>query len=54
MKIDLTIKADFKWEEKIHGTSEPFWIFVTDCNSEELLYSEYITIKQKFIDTKDY
>lgn len=54
LKIDLTIKTDFQWEEKIHGKSEPFWILVTDCNGEDILYSEYINIKSKYFDVKDY
>ncbi|EGR33236.1 hypothetical protein IMG5_058560, partial [Ichthyophthirius multifiliis] len=40
----------FNWDKKVHGNSEPFWIFVTDCDGEELLYSEYFTMKSKFVE----
>lgn len=53
LKIDLTITPDFQWEDKVHGTAEPFWIFVTDCNGDELLYCEYFQLKQKYIGTPD-
>lgn len=32
LRVDLTIKADFNWEDEFHGKEEPFWIFVLDCN----------------------
>lgn len=44
LKVDLTIKADFKWETAYHGKEEPFWIFVLDCNEESLLFSYYFTL----------
>lgn len=32
LKVELTVKADFKWEDDIHGRDEPFWLMVLDCN----------------------
>jgi len=34
LKIELKIKKDFKWEGRLHGRSEPFWLFVEDCNGD--------------------
>lgn len=42
--IELTIKTNFDWNEKVHGRIEPFWIFVTDVDNEILLYSEFFSI----------
>lgn len=53
LQINLSIsKADFKWEDAFHGDSEPFWLLVTDCDGEELLYHEYFTVKKKFLNRK--
>ncbi|EAS04385.2 small nuclear ribonucleoprotein helicase (macronuclear) [Tetrahymena thermophila SB210] len=47
LQVTITIdKGDFQWEDSFHGDSEPFWILVTDCDEEELLYHEYFTAKK--------
>lgn len=48
LKVELTITPDFQWDEKIHGTSEAFWILVEDVDSERILHHEYFLLKQKF------
>lgn len=32
LRVDLNIKADFKWDDEIHGKEEPFWLLVLDCD----------------------
>ncbi|KAA0201441.1 hypothetical protein HAZT_HAZT004460 [Hyalella azteca] len=48
LKVELTITPDFKWDPKVHGQSEPFWIIVEDVDAETILYNEYFLLKQKF------
>ena len=48
LSIELTITPDFQWEEKVHGHSEGFWIFVEDVDSEMVLHNEFFLLKQKF------
>jgi len=36
IQIELEIKSVFQWDDRAHGTSEPFWIFVTDVDNEML------------------
>ena len=48
LKVELTITPDFKWDPKVHGQSEPFWIVVEDVDAETILYNEYFLLKQKF------
>jgi len=48
LSIELTITPDFQWEEKVHGHSEGFWIFVEDVDSERVLHNEFFLLKQKF------
>lgn len=48
LKIDLKIVCDFKWNEKVHGNSEGFWILVEDIDQEQILHHEYFLLKQKY------
>ncbi len=48
LSIELTITADFQWDEKVHGHSEGFWLMVEDVNSEVVLHHEFFLLKQKY------
>ncbi|XP_043940140.1 U5 small nuclear ribonucleoprotein 200 kDa helicase isoform X2 [Protopterus annectens] len=48
LKVELTITPDFQWDEKIHGSSEAFWILVEDVDSEVILHHEYFLLKAKY------
>lgn len=45
LKVDLTVTPDFRWDEKVHGYVEPFWILVEDSDSEHILHYEYFLLK---------
>ena len=46
LQVELTITPDFQWDEKIHGNSEAFWIFVEDVDGEIILHHEYYLLKR--------
>ncbi|UYV81297.1 SNRNP200 [Cordylochernes scorpioides] len=48
LKVELTITPDFQWDEKVHGSSEAFWILVMDVDAEVILHHEYFLLKSKF------
>ncbi|KAL5471241.1 hypothetical protein EMCRGX_G029336, partial [Ephydatia muelleri] len=48
LQVELTITPDFQWDDKVHGNSEAFWIFVEDVDSEIILHHEYFLLKQKY------
>ncbi|EDV19743.1 uncharacterized protein TRIADDRAFT_51100 [Trichoplax adhaerens] len=48
LKVEVSISPDFQWDEKIHGKSEAFWIFIEDVDGEALLHSEYFLLKSKY------
>jgi pre-mRNA-splicing helicase BRR2 len=57
LRIDLQLTPDFQWDEKMHGRSEPFHIFILDCDCERILYSEQFALKYKRVvqsDSKNY
>ncbi|OZJ04536.1 hypothetical protein BZG36_03995 [Bifiguratus adelaidae] len=47
LNIDLTITPDFLWNDRIHGTVEPWWIWAEDSENTEIYYSEYFVLNKK-------
>ena len=48
IKVRLTIKPDFEWNDRIHGlTSEPWWIWVEDAESNHMYHYEYFLLQKK-------
>lgn len=37
LKISFSVKSAFSWNPKIHGTSEPFWIWIEDLDGITIL-----------------
>ncbi|XP_040201868.1 U5 small nuclear ribonucleoprotein 200 kDa helicase [Rana temporaria] len=48
LKVELTVTPDFQWDDKVHGSSEAFWILVEDVDSEVILHHEYFLLKAKY------
>lgn len=46
LKLELSITPEFQWDERVHGNSEGFWIFIEDVNGEYILHHEYFLLKQ--------
>jgi replicative superfamily II helicase len=47
LKISLDVTPDFQWNDRIHGSVEPFYIWVEDSENTEILYSEHLLIQKK-------
>ena len=45
IEVDLRTHADFVWDQRYHGTAEPFWVLVEDCDSEQILHCEQFILK---------
>ena len=54
LRIDLTITPDFRWDEKIHGTSESFWIPVEDVDGEVILFHDTFILRQRYAEDEHY
>ena len=50
LRVTLNIVPDFIWNDRIHGTVEPWWIFVEDAENIELYHSEYFILNRKQLD----
>eukprot|EP00457_Paulinella_chromatophora_P000148 gb/GEZN01000148.1/.p1 GENE.gb/GEZN01000148.1/~~gb/GEZN01000148.1/.p1 ORF type:complete len:2144 (+),score=329.45 gb/GEZN01000148.1/:63-6494(+) len=47
LKMKLTITPDFTWHKNVHGSVEPFWIWVEDDQNEHIYHHEYWLLHQK-------
>ncbi|CAO3587825.1 unnamed protein product [Absidia cylindrospora] len=47
LNVDLTITPDFMWNDKVHGSVEPWWIWAEDSENVEIYYSEYFLLSKK-------
>lgn len=48
LRIRILITADFKWNDRVHGkTSESFWIWIEDPESNYIYHSEYFQMTRK-------
>lgn len=51
LRIKLFITPEFSWNDKYHGASEPYWIWVENSETAEIYHSEYfILTKRKLYD----
>jgi pre-mRNA-splicing helicase BRR2 len=48
LRVELTITPDFRFDPKIHGNVEPFFIWVEDVDGETILHSEYFLLKRQY------
>lgn len=47
LRVALEMTPEFKWNDRVHGIFEPFFIWVEDAENTEILYSETIMIHKK-------
>lgn len=47
LRIRLWLTPDFKWNDRHHGTSEPFWIWVENSETSEIFHYEYFILSRK-------
>eukprot|EP00931_Biecheleriopsis_adriatica_P074347 TRINITY_DN48427_c0_g1_i1.p1 TRINITY_DN48427_c0_g1~~TRINITY_DN48427_c0_g1_i1.p1 ORF type:complete len:2277 (-),score=572.30 TRINITY_DN48427_c0_g1_i1:97-6843(-) len=47
MRITLTLKPDFDWSDRWSGPSEPFWVWVENPESQDILHSEYYILHKR-------
>lgn len=48
LRIRLSVMADFRWNDRVHGkTSECFWIWVEDPNSNFIYHHEYFLLTKR-------
>lgn len=47
IKLHLTLTAEFVWNEKIHGTVQPFHVWIEDAAQSFIYHSEYFLLHRR-------
>lgn len=47
LRIKLYISPDFRWNDRYHGTSEPYWIWVENSETAEIYHSEFFILTKR-------
>ncbi|KAL8832237.1 MAG: hypothetical protein Q9170_004958 [Blastenia crenularia] len=47
LRIRLCLTPDFRWNDRHHGTSESYWIWVENSESSEIYHHEYFILTRK-------
>jgi len=47
LRIKLFLTPEFSWNDKIHGTSESYWIWVENSETSEIYHHEYFILGRK-------
>lgn len=47
LRVHLYITPEFKWNDKHHGTSEAYWIWVENSETSEIYHHEYFILNKK-------
>ena len=47
LRVKLWITPDFNWNDKIHGKSESYWIWVENSDTSEIYHSEFFILTKK-------
>lgn len=47
LRIRLHITPDFRWNDKHHGTSESYWIWVEDSETSEIYHHEFFILSRR-------
>ena len=47
LRVHLTVEAPFAWSVAVHGTAEPWWIWVEDTDNEHIYHQEYFVLTRE-------
>ena len=47
LRVHLYITPEFKWNDRHHGTSEAYWIWVENSETSEIYHHEYFILSRK-------
>lgn len=48
LRIELTIKPSFEWDDELHGRAENWWVMVEDCDGEDILFHDQFLLRKDY------
>jgi activating signal cointegrator complex subunit 3 len=53
LRVKITLTPRFRWNEKLHGMSESFWIWIEDPNFNTIYHHEFFNLQKKFVKNRE-
>lgn len=53
LRVSVNVYPNFVWNDRIHGFSEPFWIWVEDDSNDHIYHIESFAVEKKLLKEKD-
>ena len=53
LRVRLSIDANFRWNDRLHGSAEPFWIWVEDPINNHIYHHEFYSLAKKCVLKKE-
>jgi activating signal cointegrator complex subunit 3 len=53
LRVRVVLTADFVWNDKLHGQSEFFWVWIEDPVHDHIYHHEYFCMQKKFVKNKE-
>jgi activating signal cointegrator complex subunit 3 len=53
LRVRLTVTANFRWNDRVHGGTEPFWIWVEDPENNHIYHHEYFLLSKKQVNNHE-
>ena len=47
LRIKLYLTPDFRWNDRVHGTSESYWIWVENSETSEIYHHEFFILNRR-------
>ena len=47
LRVRLTVTPNFRWNDRVHGGTEPFWMWVEDPENNHIYHHEYFLVSKK-------
>ncbi len=47
LRVTLKLTPDFVWSDRLHGSVEPWWVWVEDNENDKIYHTEYFILHQK-------
>ena len=51
LRVRLTVTPEYVWDDRIHGSSDPWWIWVEDPDNNCMYHSECYVLQKKMVRT---
>ncbi|KAF2636126.1 pre-mRNA splicing helicase-like protein [Massarina eburnea CBS 473.64] len=52
LRIELTLRPTFEWDDQLHGASEAFWILVEDCDGDQILFHDLFLLRKDYAESE--